>query len=163
MNHYQLEGSTLAYPLYHSPQFGYRLFRQAYLDVATQPASFFLNHPNRRSFDAAFRRMQALSEQHGFQVTVVTVPTAGRLYKDAYEDLPAITEEPHFIRYVDQLADGLGFEHLDLDALLRPYAEHELLFYRDDTHWNERGHEIVAQLLTRHVAAQRSVSAAPVR
>jgi hypothetical protein len=152
-NHYQLDGSTLAYPLYHSPKFGPRLFRQAYLDEATKPESFVLDHPNLPRFNAAFRKMQGLATEHGFEVTVVIIPTEARLYKDAFDDMPAITEEPHFIRYVEKLSDSLGFDHLDLNALLQPHAEQELLYYRDDTHWNERGHQVVAGLLATHLSA----------
>jgi hypothetical protein len=150
-NHYELDGSTLAYPLYRSPKFGPRLFRRAYLENATQPASAVLEHPNRERFDAAFERMQTLAASNGFQVTVVSVPTDARLYKDAFDDMPPITQEPHFIRHVEQLAQRAGFEHVDLNALLAPFAENELLYYRDDTHWNERGHQVVADLLTRHL------------
>jgi SGNH hydrolase-like domain, acetyltransferase AlgX len=158
-NHYKVDGQSIGVPLYHSARFGYRLFRQTYIDRATQPESYVRNHPNQPALVDTFRRMKALAAEHGFEVTVVTVPTAPRLYKADFEDLPPITKEPHFINYLKRLADENGFRRLDLYELLTPYAEKELIYNRDDTHWNERGHEIVAQLLAERVklgAAKRT-------
>jgi hypothetical protein len=42
----------------------------------------------------------------------------------------------------------MGFRVIDLHSLLRPFANTELLYYRDDHHWNVRGNEVVAQLIT---------------
>jgi hypothetical protein len=33
---------------------------------------------------------------------------------------------------------------------MRPYAERELLYFRDDTHWNARGNRVAAELIARH-------------
>jgi hypothetical protein len=97
--------------------------------------------------------MKALAQEHGFDVTVVIIPTDVRLYKDYLEDLPSVTKEPHFINYVKELSQKTGFKHLDLNELLAPYAEKEMIYYRDDTHWNERGHEIVAKILAERAIA----------
>ena len=144
--HYRLDGETIAFPLYHSARFGHKLFRQAYIDVATMPESYVLNHPNRPHLDKTFDRMKTLSQKHQFDVTVVIVPSAPRLYKDDFEDFPPIAD-PYFIRYETQLAHETGFDALDLNDALIPYSTQELLYHRDDTHWNERGHQIVAEIL----------------
>jgi hypothetical protein len=149
-NHYMLEGDRLAYPLYHSSRFGYRLFRPEYLERATKPRSYVLDHPNRPRLDDTFRQMRDLSQQRKFIVTVVIVPSAVRLYKDAFEDFPPVSKEPHFINYVKRLSEDMGFRRVDLNELMAPYSTHELLYQRDDTHWNERGHELVADLLARY-------------
>ncbi len=133
-------------PLYHSARFGYKLFRQAYIDGATMPESYVLNHPNRPHLDKTFDSMKTLSQKHQFDVTVVIVPSAPRLYKDDFEGFPPIAD-PYFIRYVTRLAQETGFDVLDLNDALRPYSSQELLYHRDDTHWNERGHQIVAEIL----------------
>jgi hypothetical protein len=99
--------------------------------------------------DATFERMQALAAEYGFQVTVLLAPTAERLYKDSFDDLPPISDEAHFIRYVQQLAGRHRFPVVDLHASLAPYAARELLYYRDDSHWNERGNRVVAEILAR--------------
>lgn len=86
--HYRLDGETIAFPLYHSARFGYKLFRQSYIDDATMPESHVLNHPNRPHLDETFHRMKTLSQQHRFDVTVVIVPSAPRLYKDDFAGFP---------------------------------------------------------------------------
>jgi hypothetical protein len=144
--HYLLDGEMLAYPLYHSQRFGYRLFRQIYIDLGRQPESLILTHPNRPRLDETFRRMRTLSRKQGFDVTVVVIPSGARLYKDDFEGL-TLTAEPYFIQYLTRLAGEMGFGLIDLYEGLKPYAKDELIYQRDDTHWNERGHEIVAGII----------------
>jgi lysophospholipase L1-like esterase len=50
---------------------------------------------------------------------------------------------------------------VDLYELLKPQASTELLYYRDDTHWTPRGHQLVADLLAEHLAPNPAGSAAP--
>ena len=150
-NHHLLDGRPLFYPLYFSPQFGYRMFVKNYLDRAGRPNSYVMEHPNLPRLNNTFHRMKALSEERGFELTVVIAPAPVRLYKDYFEDLPPVSEEPHFIRYVQQLAGETGFAHLDLNELMAPQASQELLYYRDDSHWNERGNEVVAKLLAQQL------------
>jgi len=45
------------------------------------------------------------------------------------------------------LARDAGFDVVDMLELLQPYAARELLYFRDDDHCNERGHEVIAQLI----------------
>ena len=149
-DHYESEGHRLAAPLYHSQRFGYKMFREMYLQRAKLSASDVRNHPNRPRLEATFQRMRELSEK-GFQVTVVIVPTAPRLYKDYFDDFPPVSSEPHFINFLKELSDEVGFATVDLSVLLAPYASKELLYQRDDTHWNERGHAVVAELLANNV------------
>lgn len=150
-NHFEIDGETLAYPLYRSDRFGYAIFRQAYLRQAAQSEASVLKHPNWPRLVKTFQRMRSLAEQHHFAVTIVTVPTNVRLYKDYFEDLPPIAAQPYFIDHLKKLAEEVGFAHVDLTKLLAPYASTEMIYHRDDTHWNERGHEIVADLVAREV------------
>jgi hypothetical protein len=62
-----------------------------------------------------------------------------------------MSNEPHFSNHVKQVSGEVGFGFVDLAELLAPYAANELIYNRDDTHWNERGHELVAQLLAQQV------------
>ncbi len=153
-NHYELDGETLAFPLYHSERFGWSIFRQAYVDQAGQTELDVANHPNLPRLVNVFRRMKALSTERGFDVTVVMVPTNVRLYRGYFEDLPT-AEPPHFIERLKKISDEVGFAHVDLFELLTPYAREELIYHRDDTHWNERGHEIVANVLAEQVFGVR--------
>jgi SGNH hydrolase-like domain, acetyltransferase AlgX len=150
-NHLMLDGETLLDPIYHSPKYGYKILRQQYLDRAGNSLADVMNHPNAARLAVVFDRMKALANKHAFDVTVVTAPTSVRLYKDYFEDLPPVTAEPYFLRYATKLADKEGFAHLDLYALMTPFARNEYLYYADDTHWNERGHQVVADVLAEHL------------
>lgn len=149
-DHYKLNGETISFPLYRSSRFGYQLFHQEYIDDASQPESYVLSHPNLPALRDAFGRMAALAKELKFEVTVVTLPSNVRLYHDAFDDFPAISEAPHFLQQVQKIARDSGFLTVDLENLLIPFAQRELIFMRDDSHWNERGHQLVAELLAEH-------------
>jgi len=145
---YEVDGVRLPMPLFHSSRFGYRLFYPADIKAATEPRAYVMNHPNRPRLDKTFREMRELSEKIGFKVVVILAPSDARLYGSAFDGFPALSPEPYFINYTAQLAGDMGFRVIDLHSLLRPFANTELLYYRDDHHWNVRGNEVVAQLIT---------------
>jgi hypothetical protein len=150
-DHYEVDGIPLVDPLYHSTKYGYRMFRKEYIERAGKPESYVLNHPNRPLLDQTFKEMEALRRKYSFKVTVLLAPSAPRLYARYFEDLPPISNEPFFLNYVKDLAHSAGFEVVDLNELLQPCSAKELLYWRDDTHWNERGNEIVAEILRRSI------------
>jgi hypothetical protein len=127
------------------------MFRNQYLVRATRPESYVLNHPNLPRLEQTFADMQALSKEHNFKVTVVIAPSAPRLYAPYFEGFPQLSEEPYFINYVQDLSQRTDFEVLNLYDLMGPYAEKELLYARDDSHWNERGNQIAGELIAEQV------------
>jgi hypothetical protein len=144
---YIVDGVRLLYPLYHSAKFGYRLFDPSYIAGGAKPESYVLTHPDLPNLHQSFEELASLGETHGFKVTIVITPTPPRLYAPYYEDFPYITEEPYFINYLAQLSTDQGFDVINLYPLLQPYASEELLFWRDDSHFDNRGNEIVAELI----------------
>ena len=144
---YEADGVPLSFPLYHSSRWGYRMFNPQDIDRATKPRAYLEEHPNRPLLDATFRDMQELSTRFGFRVTVMVAPSAARVYGAAFTDFPELSAQPHFSDYVLALAAKSGFRTLDLLAGLKPYAAEELLYYRDDHHWNERGNEVAARVI----------------
>jgi lysophospholipase L1-like esterase len=148
---YLVDGIRLLYPLYHSTQFGYRPFQPLYLERARENQSYVLDHPNRRLLDQTFKDMASLSRKHGFKVTVLIAPGAPRLYAPYFEDFPPISEQPYFINYVEELSNGQGFDVINLYPPMQPYAREELLYWRDDSHWNERGNEVAAEIIAEHL------------
>ena len=99
--------------------------------------------------------MANLSRTKGFEVTVIIAPTDIRLYYPYFENAPRIPGESQFINYVETLAKGLGVKTINLSRLMRPYAKDELLYWRDDSHWNERGNEIVAEIIAKQLASDQ--------
>jgi len=148
---YVVDGVRLAYPLYHSSEFGYSLFYPQYVERACKPESYVLDHPNRPLLDKTFKDMVTLSQKYGFKVTVLIAPCAPRLYGPYFQNFPSISNEPYFMDYVENLSRGLGFNVINLYQLMQPYAGKELLYWRDDSHWNERGNEVVAEILARQL------------
>ena len=95
--------------------------------------------------------MARLAEERGFRVVTVLVPTAIRLYWSEFENLPPISEEAHLINYLIDLSARQGFESIDLNEELAPYSSEEMLYYNDDTHWNPRGHQVIAEVLAEYL------------
>ena len=149
----ELDGAHFVTPLFHSRRWGYRLFNSDDTERATKPREYVLEHPHRPLLDQTFAEMKALSERLGFRVTVVVAPSDARVYGPAFDGMPALSAQPHFIDYVVELSQRTGFDVVNLLPLLRPFADRELLYYRDDHHWNARGNAIVAQLLRDALAA----------
>ncbi len=151
-NPYKVDGVTLAHPLFRSPVHGHRLFHGLYLRRASEPRSYVMDHPNRVALEHVFKGMASLGKQYQFDVTVLIAPTDSRLYASHFEDFPPISEQPYFINLVADLSREMGFQTVNLLPLLQPYAEKELLYFRDDDHWNARGNEVVAEILARNLS-----------
>jgi len=144
---YQIDGVSLATPAYRSDRFGYCMFNPLHVEVATKGEDYVLSHPNRPRLDQSFERMKSLSKEFGFRVVVMVAPSAPRVHAHDFPDMPQPTSVPHFIRYVERLAERLGFETIDLLGPLNASTSSELLYYCDDHHWNERGNDVVARAL----------------
>jgi hypothetical protein len=155
---FEVDGVKLVTPLYHSPKFGYRLFVPRHLKIVAESASYVQTHPNRPALDQAFADMAALAQKHRFHVTVLIMPTAERLYAPYFEHFPAISEQPHFIRYIEALSNRMGFETMSFETLMKPYSEKELLYFRDDDHLNRRGSEVVVEILMEHIRLRSMTS-----
>ena len=150
-----LDGQLLVHPLYRSDRYGHRLFTDAYIQRAARPQSYVRDHPNRVALHRRFEAMAALSRKHGFRVTVLLAPSAPRLYAPYFEDFPPITDEPYFLNDVAGMAREVGFDVIDLVEELRPWAARGLLYWRDGSHWNERGHQAVSAIAARHLQRAR--------
>ena len=150
--HYLVDGVRLVHPLYHSRVHGYRLFNSLYLARATKPRSYMADHPNLPAFEQVFKDMASLQKRYGFKVTVLIAPMVSRLYAPYFVDFPRVSDEPYFINHVANLSHRLGFQTLNLFPLMQPYVDKELLYFRDDDHWNGRGNEVVAEIVAKQLS-----------
>ena len=144
---YVVDGVTLAAPLYRSQTLGPSLFLAWDIERATYPRSYVEEHPNRASLEQVFSDMRALGEEYGFRVTVTVAPSAPRLQGPAFDGFPELSDRPHFIDFIDDLSERTGFAYFDLLGAMQPYAQSEMLYFRDDHHWNERGNALAAEIL----------------
>jgi hypothetical protein len=149
--HDSIDGVSLAYPLYFSRALGPKLFYRPYIERAGRPESYVRDHPNLPALERTFSEMGTLSRTHGFRVSVVLAPSAARLHGPYYDDFPTLSERPHFLDLIRELAGDEAFQVIDLYALLAPYAGEELLYFRDDDHWNLLGNQRVARLIAEEV------------
>jgi lysophospholipase L1-like esterase len=147
---WRVDGVELAAPLYRSARLGDFLVDPVHLERARQPASYVAGHPNLPRLEATFADVRALASAHGFEVTVVIAPSAPRLHASELGGA-GISGAPHLIDAVAALAARAGFRTVNLYEALRPAAAGELLYFRDDTHWNARGNRLVAETLARRV------------
>ena len=146
-----LDGQILPNPLYRSARFGPKFFNQVYIDRARKSSSYVRDHPNLPKLRKAIADMAGIARTAGFRLTLVTAPSGVRMYHREFK-VAGVSEVPHFLRAVLEMAAQEGIDALDLSDALEPYARAELLYQRDDEHWNERANEIVAGLLAQHLA-----------
>jgi lysophospholipase L1-like esterase len=152
-NPYNVDGVSLVYPLYYSGQLGPRLFSSTYVDLAGESAGYVENHWNRAALESVFRDMKSLADQHDFEVAVILAPTASRLHGPYFDNFPEISERPYFLDFIRELSESAGFSTVDLYELMRPHAGRELLYFRDDDHFNHRGNALAAELIEQNLFA----------
>ncbi|SLM50218.1 membrane protein of unknown function [Nitrospira japonica] len=152
---YWVDGIQLATPLYRSPRFGYKLFSPLQIERAKSTREYVASHPNRSALHRTIQDMAALSKKHGFEVVMLLAPSDARLYGSYFDDFPQASDRAHFLEAVSEEAGAVSFRVVNLSEALRSYAENELLYFRDDDHWNERGHEVVAEIVGKRLNVQR--------
>lgn len=141
------DGVRLETPLLHSENLGYRFFVERYLERAEQDESYVRNHDNAPRLRQTFSDMMSLADEKGFEVVVVIAPSGPRLYKGQFSGLEGVMDEPYFINMAAEFAQEQGFDVINLYDGLLPHAETELIYARDDSHWNRRGNELAAELI----------------
>ena len=115
------------------------------------------NFPKLRRTMAA---MKALATVRGVNLAVLILPTKGEVYRWVLEDRPPKREdrEPSgFVLAVGAVCEELRLRCFDAKPALVKEAERlwstkrELLWWRDDTHLGERGHDVVAEFIQREI------------
>ena len=160
-NAYEIDGVRLTTPFYFSDTLGPRLFSSQYLERATKPRTYVMNHSNRTRADMVFQEMRQLANDHRLPVTVILAPTAVRVHGPYYKGFPTLSDQPHFLNYVEDLAGRSGFQVVNLYDYFLPYAPSRLLYFRDDDHWNPEGHAVAAEAIIQQVFGKQ-VALAPI-
>ncbi len=138
------------------------LFHADYAQRRSRTEREILAHPKFQAFHVIFRSMVDLARARGFSLAVVVVPSKEEIYGWALDGGSPWSTRPSpgaFTAVLRHLAAGAGLPFLDLEPDLRAAARAsfeasgELLWWRDDTHWNERGHGVVARLVFERLLA----------
>lgn len=150
-----IDGQRLPNPVFHSATHGHMIWLGDQLARARAPQRYVTSHPNHARMLGALQEMAALAARHGFTVTLAVAPTAARVYAAGVDDLDAPLAPPFLIDELHDAGRDLGFTVVDLLAELQPLAATELLYFRDDDHWNDRGHAVVAERMARALRRAR--------
>jgi hypothetical protein len=93
-----------------------------------------------RQWLSAFRRRQAWCAARGIDYVLLPTPEKQAIYP---EFLPAAWQHPHQLsaaeRLMSQLRAGGDLCYVDLEGALRTAKSGGQVYFRTDTHWNERG------------------------
>lgn len=121
-------------------------------------------HEHYPNLEATLGAMARLARARGLHVAVVVVPSKEEVYSwvlDGGRRWSAGTAPSGLAQALEAMAGSYGFMFVDLKPRLIEASERvfrqsgALLWWRDDTHWNERGHAAAAAIVSEHVARRR--------
>jgi lysophospholipase L1-like esterase len=128
------------------------LFYEPYVARAARTREVVEAHQNFQALVDTFRAVLAMADKRGWRLLVATIPSKSEVYPWLAQGCKRGEEQPPahgFDRAMEALAKAEGVAFFDLHPALSKAAgeEEELLYWRDDTHWNERGQEVAAAAL----------------
>lgn len=124
-------------------------------------------HPNFPGLERTLSMMRRLTAERRIALTVLLLPTKGEVYRwilERRERRPEDLEPSGFARAVLKACGRTEVRCLDIKPYLVREAHQlfdvdgELLWWRDDTHLGERGHEAVAAFIAREVLPGNSAT-----
>jgi hypothetical protein len=137
------------------------LFNQAYAQLAELPLDGVIHHENYSNVKATFAAMKKLSDERRLRLVIAVAPSKEEVYdwvlyrRQSPSTSNASTNNSGFADAMKNLSEEDGIAFLDLkpalvEAARNAYRESgQLLWWTDDTHWNEAGHRAVATILYR--------------
>jgi len=115
---------------------------------------------------AEFADMKRLEQAAGIRVLVAHLPTSYLIYGWVLENRPPWSDSlviSPAATVLQELSEQNGLAYLDLrPQMLREARRHydesgEILWWRDDTHWSQHGHEVAATIIGDWLKAHDSV------
>jgi hypothetical protein len=138
------------------PEGGKMLFYKPYVNVRTRGVEASRAHDNYPALETVFDGMKELSRSKSFKVIVISIPSKCEVYdwlldgKAPWQDSP---KPSGFSKVVEALCQEAGFEFLDIKEELVREGKRlledrgEYLWWRDDTHWSDKGHAAAARIV----------------
>lgn len=117
-------------------------------------------HQNFSKLERTFAAMQALAGERGVRVVLLILPTKGEIYRWLLAQRPSAqweAEPSGFAQAVQAACERARLRCLDAKPYLVEEARRtfettgDLLWWRDDTHPNDDGHRVIAELIARDV------------
>lgn len=126
------------------------LFYKPYEESLARPESSVQSSIGWANIVQVFKTVADTARALDLKVLVAVAPTKEQVYVQKSEG-PSL-----FSNLLREQASALDFDFLDLKPnLVKEGAdllnERTLLYWRDDTHWNEFGHQVVAQAIAAHL------------
>lgn len=130
------------------------LFHRDYLEAAKMTRSDITNHYHFPLLEETYKTAADVAKQHNLQIKLVVVPTKAQIYSwllDGNTPWSTPTKESPITEILREMAEELGFDFLDLapdfiNESKRLFEEEgQLLWWRDDTHWNPQGNRYAAE------------------
>jgi len=121
-------------------------------------------HPSFTLFRETIVRTVALARARKLDLAIVLIPSKEEVYRWVLERQPPWSSDPSpsgLGVVLTEICREADVRLLDLKAPLieesrrRYQRTHELLWWRDDDHWNEAGHEVAAALVEARVLTTR--------
>ena len=140
------------------------LFFRPFVARARATLAMIEHHPDFPAFQTAFAATATLARERGLRVAVVLIPTKEEVYGWVVDEAPpwSTTAEPSALSIaVERMAAAHGVEFFDLKPLFvaasrRAWEQSRaLLWWRDDTHWNDCGHDVAARAVYERFAVAR--------
>jgi hypothetical protein len=95
----------------------------------------------------SFQRLNSLSGIYKAKIVIFYIPTKSRLYRKYFPGLPEFNEHDYMKELTILSANENDFTFIDLTSIFSEYAERGILLYwRDDTHLNNQGHKLLADI-----------------
>jgi len=95
----------------------------------------------------ASSNLTAAAQQRGMSLLFVLVPDKERIYSDALPEYARQNVRPTVLPDVEQRFRAAGLKVVNLLPAFQSAAQHgELLYWRDDTHWDPAGVRLAAQI-----------------
>jgi lysophospholipase L1-like esterase len=132
------------------------LFYKPHFIAGSRPREDILTHPHSTCLKETIREMSTFVKERNQKLMVFVIPTKEEVYAWVLQDASpwkVSTVPSGFSEVVEELCREFGIEFYNLKKDFVHYAEKlyeedgRLLWWPDDTHWNDQGHALVAQLI----------------
>lgn len=143
------------------------LFLKAQEEWPWRSESEVREHYNFSNLTRTLEAMKDLADRRDVRLSVVVLPTKGEVYPWILKRRPPTPDDARssgFFQAVQSACEDLGLTCADAKPHFVREAQRlfsstgDLLWWRDDTHLNERGHEVLAEFLAREALGRATRS-----
>jgi hypothetical protein len=148
------------------------LFLKPYADARQRDRQAILAHPHFESLRQTLAAARTLTARLDVRLAIALAPSKSEVYGwalDAAEPWSTPPESTAFAQALSDLCAESGVPFLDLKPSFvresKPLFERtgDLLWWRDDSHWNARGHELAARLIHQELLVPAKRAGGPPR